>query len=84
MISYTVVFTPEAEEQLAELYHYIAEKTSAATALRYTEAIVEYCAKLKIFPYRGTQRDDIRPGLRITNFRKNSVIAFAVDVRRPW
>jgi hypothetical protein len=36
MKRYTVVFTPEAEEQLAELYHHIAEKTSAATALRYT------------------------------------------------
>jgi plasmid stabilization system protein ParE len=79
MIEYTVVFTPEAEEQLAELYHYIAERTSAVTALHYTDAIVDYCAKLKTFPHRGTQRDDIHFGLRITNFRKNAVIAFAVD-----
>lgn len=79
MKRYAVVFTPEAEEQLAELYHYIAGKTSAVTALRYTEAIVDYCAKLKTFPHRGGQRDDIRPGLRITNFRKNAVIAFTVD-----
>jgi plasmid stabilization system protein ParE len=25
------------------------------------------------------RRDDIRPGLRITNYRKRTVIAFAVD-----
>jgi plasmid stabilization system protein ParE len=47
--------------------------------LRYTEAIVDYCATLKIVPHRGTRREDIRLGLRITNFRKNAVIAFAVD-----
>ena len=79
MNRYTVVLTPEAEEQLAELYLYIADRASAVTALSYTEAIVDYCAKLNVFPHRGTQRDDIRPGLRITNFRKNTVIAFAVD-----
>ncbi|MBA4003058.1 MAG: plasmid stabilization protein, partial [Delftia sp.] len=26
-----------------------------------------------------TPRDDVRPGLRITNYRKRTVIAFAVD-----
>jgi hypothetical protein len=31
MKDHTVVFTPEAEEQLAELYRYIAEKASAAS-----------------------------------------------------
>lgn len=28
---------------------------------------------------RGTHRDDVRPGLRITNYKKRAVIAFAVD-----
>jgi plasmid stabilization system protein ParE len=28
---------------------------------------------------RGTRRDDVRPGLRITNFKKRAVIAFAVE-----
>jgi plasmid stabilization system protein ParE len=30
-------------------------------------------------PLRGTCRDDIRPGLRITNYKKRTVIAFNVD-----
>jgi plasmid stabilization system protein ParE len=34
---------------------------------------------LRTFPHRGTQRDDIRPGLRVTNYKKRAVIAFAVD-----
>ena len=37
------------------------------------------CEELQTFPHRGTQRDDIRPGLRVTHYRKRSVIAFVVD-----
>jgi toxin ParE1/3/4 len=76
---YTVIFTPEAQEQLAEFYHYIAVEASPAIADRYTNAIVSYCESLHTFPLRGTCRDDIRPGLRITNYKKRTVIAFNVD-----
>jgi altronate dehydratase len=34
-----VVFTPEAEEQLAELYRYIEENATAAVALSYTSSV---------------------------------------------
>jgi plasmid stabilization system protein ParE len=37
---------------------------------------------LETFPLRGAQRDDIRPGLRITNYKGRTVIAFAVDDRQ--
>ncbi|MDO9605972.1 type II toxin-antitoxin system RelE/ParE family toxin [Hydrogenophaga sp.] len=78
-MSYRVVFSPEAQEQLAELYRYIAEAASPDIAARYTEAILSYCESLRTFPHRGTMRDDIRPGLRITHYKKRSVIAFYVD-----
>lgn len=78
-MSYRVVFSPEAEEQLAALYGYIAEAASPDIAARYTEAIVSYCDGLRTFPHRGTMRDDVRPGLRITNYKKRAVIAFDVD-----
>lgn len=74
-----VVFSPEAEDQLVALYRYIADAASPEIAARYTEAIVSYCEGLRTFPHRGTQRDDIRPGLRVTNYKKRAVIAFAVD-----
>ena len=48
-------------------------------ALSYTEAIFSYCESLRTFPYRGHRRDDIRPGFRITNYKKRTVIAFAVE-----
>jgi toxin ParE1/3/4 len=78
-MSYTVVFTPEAEAQLIELYGYIAVEASPETAARFTDGIVTYCESLSTFPVRGTRRDDVRPGLRITSYRKRVVIAFAVD-----
>ena len=78
-MSYAVVFSPEAEEQLAELYRYIAAAASPDVAARYTEAIVTYCESLRTFPLRGTMRDDVRPGLRITHYKKRTVIAFDVE-----
>jgi plasmid stabilization system protein ParE len=74
-----VVFSPEALEQLAGLFRYIAEAASPDIAARYTEAIVSHCESLRTFPLRGTRRDDVRPGLRITHYRKRAVIAFGVD-----
>lgn len=64
---------------MAALYQYIAVAVSPAIALRYTDAIVSYCESLSIFPHRGTVRDDVRMGLRVTHYRKRAVIAFAVE-----
>lgn len=78
-MKYLVVFAPEAEEQLADLYRYIATVASPDIAERYINAIISYCETLDTFPLRGAQRDDIRPGLRITNYKGRTIIAFAVD-----
>ncbi len=75
----SVVFTPAAEEQLVELYRYIEENVSAEIALRYTSAVVEHCESLATLPHRGTPRDDIRPGLRTTPYKRRTVIAYTVD-----
>ncbi|TWB15472.1 plasmid stabilization system protein ParE [Nitrospirillum amazonense] len=78
-MTYRVVFAPEALEQLAALYHYIANAASPDIAARNTAAILSYCEGLSAHPCRGTIRDDVRPGLRITNYRKRAVIAFDID-----
>ncbi|MHA3905199.1 type II toxin-antitoxin system RelE/ParE family toxin [Castellaniella sp. WN] len=78
-MSYRVVFSPEALEQLADLYRYVAQAASPNIAADYTDAIVTYCESLATFPYRGSQRDDVRLGLRITHYRKRAVIAFDVE-----
>jgi plasmid stabilization system protein ParE len=53
---YTVVFAPEAEDNLVELYEYISEHGSPALAQRYADAIVTHCESLATFPLRGTRR----------------------------
>jgi toxin ParE1/3/4 len=75
-VSYTVVFTPEAEAQLVELYSYIATEASPEIAARFTDGIVAYCESLGTFSYRGNRREDIRPGLRVTSYRWRVAIAF--------
>ena len=82
MKAYTVVFTPEAEEQLVRLYSYIEENASAEIALRYTNAIVERCESLGTLPHRGTPRDDVRAGLRTTPYKRRTVIAYTVETNR--
>ncbi|MFA5730880.1 MAG: type II toxin-antitoxin system RelE/ParE family toxin [Acidithiobacillus sp.] len=78
-MNYRVAFSPEAQEQLADLYRYIAEAASPNIAAQYTEAIVNYCESLHTFPLRGARRDDVRPDLRITNYKKRAVTAFDAD-----
>ena len=41
-MNYRVVFSPEAEEQLAALFRYIAAAVSPQIAERYTNAIITY------------------------------------------
>jgi toxin ParE1/3/4 len=78
-MSYSVVFTPEAEEQLVELFRYIEAAASAEIAANFTNAIITCCEGLSSFPLRAVSRDDIRPGLRVTNYKGRVVIAYAVE-----
>ncbi len=73
-----VVFSPEAEAQLLDLYFYISAATSPVIAANYAEAIVRQCESLRTFPMRGAARDDVRPGLRVFGFRRRVSIAFEV------
>ena len=78
-MTYRIIFSPEAEEQLVALYNHIADAASPEIAAQYTESIIKHCEKLHTFPIRGVLRDDVRPGLRMTNYKKRTVIAFEVD-----
>lgn len=78
MNDYRVVFGRDSLSHLDDLYDYIADADSPDTALRFTNAIVDFCEGLGDFPFRGSERDDIRPGLRTIGYRRRVVIAFAV------
>ena len=64
-MSHRVVFSPEAEEQLAELYRYIAVAASPAIAERYVNAIIAYCESLSHCP--ASRRSARRYPQRITH-----------------
>jgi toxin ParE1/3/4 len=73
-----VVFSPEARDDLLELYDYIAERSGTARAFSYTERIHQYCAGFSLAPERGSKMDDLRPGLRVVGFERRVTIAFHV------
>jgi toxin ParE1/3/4 len=81
-MAHSVVFTPEARAQLVALYRYIETEASPAIAKRFTDAIVNHCEGFRTFPERAIRRDDIRPGLHITNYKGRVVIAFALDANQ--
>ncbi len=78
----TVLISPEAAADLAELYDFIAASGSPNTALAYIERLEVRCQSLDQFAERCTPRDDIRPGLRTVSFERRAVIAFVVEADR--
>ena len=77
-MTHRVVFSPEAQGDLLQLYDFIAGRAGEARALGYVERIAAHCTGFSDFPERGTRRDDIRPGLRTTGFERRVTIAFTV------
>jgi toxin ParE1/3/4 len=75
-----VIFAPLAERHIDSLHEYIAVHSSEEPADGYVGRIVDFCNGLSAFPLRGTQRDDLLPGLRVTGFERRVTIAFIVTV----
>jgi toxin ParE1/3/4 len=57
---------------------YIATHAGEERADGYVGRIVDFCKGFTTFPLRGTQRDDLLPGLRVTGFERRVTIAFVV------
>jgi len=72
-------YTPEAEQQLNDLDEWITERASAETARRFVTAIIEHIDSILMFPLAGRSRDDVRPGMRTTTFKKRTLVAYEVD-----
>jgi toxin ParE1/3/4 len=73
-----IIFTPLAEHQIDGLHEYITTHASEERADSYVGRIVAFCQGLATFPLRGTQRDDLLPGLRVTGFERRVTVAFVV------
>jgi toxin ParE1/3/4 len=73
-----VIFSPEAENDLLQIYDFIANAANGERGYRYAERIRNHCLELSIFPERGNRRDDLRAGLRIIGFERRVTIAFHI------
>jgi toxin ParE1/3/4 len=78
-VSYAVAFSPEALAQLDALEDYISDAGSPVIAARFIDSLIRYCEGLCLFPLRGTRRDDLLKDLRITHYRRTTVIAFVLN-----
>lgn len=78
-MKYSVAFTRRAQADLHGLFDYLAARFSLTNAQRYVEQIEKTCLSLGTMPNRGTERSDLRPGLRTMGFRHRVTIAFRVE-----
>ena len=77
-VAHRLVFAPEARDDLRGLYLFMAGRDGEDRAMAYIERIEAHCRAFADFPERGTRRDDLLPGLRITGFERRVTIAFHV------
>lgn len=77
-MAHNVVFSPEAEDDLLQIYDFIADRANPERAYAYAERIRSYCLAFGAFPERGVRRDELRLGLRIVGFERRATIAFHV------
>jgi toxin ParE1/3/4 len=59
-----VVWSPQAESDLQEVWEYLAREVSIELADRRVRQILDACDPLLRFPFRGRPRDELLPGLR--------------------
>lgn len=74
-----IYLTPEAERQLNEIDDWITASASADIAKRFVSAVLDHIDGIATFPLAGRVRDDVRPGMRTTTFKKRTVIAYVVE-----
>lgn len=48
-------------------------------ANRYDERLRAFCERLEYGSERGTQRNEVLPGLRVIGFERNASVAFVVE-----
>jgi toxin ParE1/3/4 len=77
-------YSPQAQQQLNALDDWITENASRDVAQRFISSILDCIDGILVFPpagraRAGRARDDVRPGMRTTIFKKRTLIAYEVD-----
>ena len=72
-------YTPEAEQQLNELDDWITRAASGEIARLLVSAILDHIDGILVFPLAGKARDDVRPGMRTSTYKKRTLVVYEVD-----
>lgn len=73
---YDVVLAPGALADLQGIFAYVARRGGIERAQGYDKRLRAACLSLAEFPYRGTPRDDLAPGLRSIAFERRATIFY--------
>jgi plasmid stabilization system protein ParE len=80
VIRYVVEFAARFHECIGDIEDYMAfHGRSEAAIARYTSEIYDMCSGLDTFPNRGVPHESVFPGLRITHYKGDTILAYVVD-----
>lgn len=79
MTRFEVRLDPAAEQDLIDIGGYIAGRAGERIALTFIERLENACLSLADMPFRGTKRDELRPGLRTFGIERRVTILIVVD-----
>ncbi|WP_291824832.1 type II toxin-antitoxin system RelE/ParE family toxin [Bosea sp. (in: a-proteobacteria)] len=79
MAKFEIIVRPAAQQDLKEIYDWIADHASEATAIRFIRRIQSGYASLSDYPQRGTRREGLMTGLRTFGIDRRVTVAFRID-----
>lgn len=74
-----VVLRPDARADLKSIFDWVERAAGPEQALAYVRRIRSHYLGLADFPNRGTDRNDLVPGLRTIAFERRATIAYIVE-----
>ena len=79
MRRYQVLFRPEAQKDLVDIFERILViSQDQQSARRFVSRIVSRCRRIGNVPRGGRPRDDLSAGMRIVPFEHSAVVAYIV------
>ena len=82
MRTFEISLSPQAQSDLERIYDWIAVQSSHQAAAGFIRRIEARYRSLSHFSERGTQHDELYPGLRIFGLDGRVTIAFSVEGSR--
>ena len=79
MKTWRVRYAPPARDDLRTILTYISQRAGVSVASGFVSRLQRACDDLSTAPFRGTARDDLRPGLRTVGVERRATILFYVQ-----